>query len=182
MDSFPKRPQLDALFIFPQAVDTRCFLYNSGFLDISKREDKQKRWGDDSFYLRRIVIQRRVNLETEQVEAIWLEIYPLKSKRSLILGCIYNPPSSKKDDHIAIEANVERIDILNKETIIVSVINIDYRNKKIYDKHRLSKGFRSMHFKQLVNFITRPVSKTCPTMYTAISHSGSKQSQVIISD
>ena len=114
-----------------------------------------------AFICEELSVEWRVDLETEQVEAIWLEICPFKSKRSLILGCIYKPPSSKKDDDIAIEANVERINMLNKETIIVSDINIDYRNKKFYDKHWLSKGFRSMHFKKLVNFITRPVSKTC---------------------
>ena len=51
--------------------------------------------------------------------------------------------------------------MLNKETIIVSDINIDFKDRKNYDKHRLAKGLRGMHFKQLVDFITRPVSKTC---------------------
>ena len=51
--------------------------------------------------------------------------------------------------------------MLNEETIIVSDINIDYKDRKNYDKHRLAKGLRGMNFKQLVDFITRPVSKTC---------------------
>ena len=47
------------------------------------------------------------------------------------------------------------------ETIIVSDINIDYSDKQGYAKHRLSKGLCNMHFKQLVDFTTRPVSKSC---------------------
>lgn len=45
--------------------------------------------------------------------------------------------------------------------MIVSNINIDYRDKPGYNKHRLAKGLRGMHFEQLVDFIKRPVSKTC---------------------
>ena len=51
--------------------------------------------------------------------------------------------------------------MLNKETVIVSDINIDYRDKPGYNKHRLAKGLRGMHFEQLVDFITCPVSKMC---------------------
>ena len=51
--------------------------------------------------------------------------------------------------------------MLNKETIIVSDINIDYKDRKNYDKHRLAKGLRGMNFKQLVDLTARPVSKTC---------------------
>ena len=65
------------------------------------------------------------------------------------------------DDDIKIEELIERVHLLNQETIIVSDINIDYTDRKNYDKHRLAKGLRGMNFKQLVDFTTRPVSKTC---------------------
>ena len=77
------------------------------------------------------------------------------------MGSIYRPPSSKKVDDLSIEANIERVHLLNKETLIVSDINIDFRDKLGYNKHRLAKGLRCMHFEQLVDFITRPVSKAC---------------------
>ena len=115
-----------------------------------------------AFVYQDLSVKRRFHLENEQVEAIWLELCPFNSKRSLILGSIYRPPSSKKDDDIAIESNVERISMFNKETIIVSDINIDYKSENVYNKHRISKRLRSLHFKQLVDFVTRPVSKTCP--------------------
>ena len=45
--------------------------------------------------------------------------------------------------------------------MIVSDIIIDFRDKLGYGKHRLAKGLLNLHFKQFVDFITRPVNKTC---------------------
>lgn len=73
--------------------------------------------------------KRRSDLESQEIEAIWLEICPFKSKRSITLGSIYRPPSSNKADDMSIEANIERVHLLNKETLIVSDINIDFRDK-----------------------------------------------------
>ena len=108
-----------------------------------------------------LMVKRRTDLESHDVEAIWLEVYPFKSKSSIILGSVYRPPSSKQANDTNIEANIEGIHLLNKEIIIVSGINIDYRSKSSYKKHMLVKGLKSMHFKQLVESIPRPVSKTC---------------------
>jgi len=54
---------------------------------------------------------------------------------------------------MSIEANIERVHLLNNETLIVSDMKIDLKDKLAYGKHRLAKG--------LEDFITRPVSKTC---------------------
>lgn len=103
---------------------------------------------------RDLTTKRRTDLECAEVEAIWPEVCPYKSKGSIILASFYRLLSSKKDEDIKIEELNERVHLLNKETIIVSDINIDY-------KHRHAKGLRGMNFKQLVDFITRPVSKSC---------------------
>ena len=62
---------------------------------------------------------------------------------------------------MSIEASIERVHLLNKETLIVSDIIIDFRDKLGYGKHRPAKGLLNLHFKQFVDFITRPVSRTC---------------------
>ena len=72
------------------------------------------------------------------------------------MGSIYRLPSSNNANDIDIESNIEGVHLQNKETIIVSDINMDY-----ISKHKLAKGLRSMHFKQLVDFITHPISKSC---------------------
>ena len=118
-----------------------------------------------------VKVKQRIDLVSQEIEVIWREIYPFKSKRSIIIRSIYRPPSSKKADDLSIEANIERVHLLNKETVIVGDINIDYREKTGYNKHRLVKGLSSMHFKQLVDFITRPISKTCLShMYCSQPH------------
>ena len=94
-------------------------------------------------------VKRRSDLENQNVESLWLEICPFKSKRSIIVGSIYRPPSSNNANDIDIESNIEGVYLQNKETIIVSDINIDYINKSSYNKHKLAKGLRSMHFKRL---------------------------------
>ena len=72
---------------------------------------------------------------------------------------------------MSIEASIERVHLLNKETLIVSDINIDFREKLGYGKHRLAKGLRNLHSKQLVDFITRPVNgaECDPCNYRPIS-------------
>ena len=157
------RSQLDALFISetflkPDDPDT-CYAI-PGFI-IHRRDRKTNGGGIMALISRDLTAKRRNDLESAEVEAIWLEVCPYKSKRSIILGSFYRPPSSKKDDDIKIEELIERVHLLNKETIIVSDINIDYKDRKNYVKHRLAKGLHGMNFKQLVDFITRPVSKTC---------------------
>ena len=75
---------------------------------------------------------------------------------------------------MSIEASiehVERVHLLNKETLIVSNINIDFKEKLGYGKHSLAKGLRNLHSKQLVDFITRPVNgaECDPCNYRPIS-------------
>ena len=71
---------------------------------------------------------RRTDLENQEVEVIWLEVCPFKSKRSLLIGSIYRPPSYTKADDLSLEANLERVYLLNKETIFLGDVNIDGRN------------------------------------------------------
>ena len=71
---------------------------------------------------------RRTDLENQEVEVIWLEVCPFKSKRSLLIASIYRPPSYTKADYLSLEANLEGVYLLNKETIFLGDVNIDGRN------------------------------------------------------
>ena len=46
-------------------------------------------------------------------------------------------------------------------TPLLGDVNIDGRNKKSFDKHRLIKAVHRMNFTQIVHELTRPVSGTC---------------------
>ena len=158
------KPQLDALFLSETFLkpDVPNTLYAVPGFSIYRRDRKFKSGGGImAFINQHLTVKRRIDLKSQNIEAIWLEIFPFKSNRSLILGSVYCPPSSSKEDDIKIEANMEGIHLLNMETIIVSDINIDYSDKQGYAKQRLSKGLCNVHLKQLVDFTTRPVGKSC---------------------
>ena len=158
------KPQLDALFLSETFLKpiVRDSLYAVPGFSIYRKERKSKSGGGVMAFINHdLHVKRRSDLENQNVESLWLEICPFKSKRSIIVGSIYRPPSSNNANDIDIESNIEGVHLQNKETIIVSDINIDYMNKSSYNKHKLAKGLRGMHFKQLVDFITRPISKSC---------------------
>ena len=90
-----------------------------------------------------------------------VEVCPFKSKRSLLIGSIYRPPSYTKAEDLSLEANLEQVYLVNKETLFLGDMNINGRNKESFDKHRLLKAVHGMNFKQLLNEMTRPVSGTC---------------------
>ena len=57
----------------------------------------------------------RTDLEDSNLEILWLETAPFKSKRSFLLAGIYRPPSSTRADDIALENNIEKADLLNRD-------------------------------------------------------------------
>ena len=157
------KTQLDILFLsetFLKASDSDT-LYSAIGFNTLRRDRMTNGGGILALVNNELEFKSRMDLEQQGIESIWLEVSPYKSNRSLIIGCVYRPPNQKKQLDIDIEEHIERIHLLNKETIFRTDINIDYKNRPKYDNHRLIKGLRNMHFKQLVDFITRPVSKTC---------------------
>ena len=126
------------------------------------RKERKSGGGVLAFINNNLCSRQRNDLENEDLEILWFEVCPFKSKRSrIIIGSIYRPLSYLKDDDAKLEANIEKVHLFNKETIILSDINIDFHHKRNYDKHRLLKGVRSMNFKQLTTEVTRPSSGTC---------------------
>ncbi len=156
--------QVDVLFLNETFLTSNVpnSLYEVSGFTVFRRDRKVKSGGGImGFINNNLTVKRRTDLEHVDIEILWLEVCPFRSKRSLIIGSIYRPPSYEKDQDIALEENIERVDLLNKETIILTDINIDHVSRRDYDKHRLVKGLKSMHFKQLVDSITHPVSGSC---------------------
>ena len=52
-------------------------------------------------------VNRREDLEEIDLECLWLEICPYKSKRSLLIAGIYRPPSYKTVDDKRLGKNFE---------------------------------------------------------------------------
>ena len=91
------KPQLDALFLSETFLkpDFPNTLYAVPGFSIYRRDRKLKSGGGImAFINQHLAVKRRIDLESQDIEAIWLEILPFKSNRSLILGSVHRPPSS----------------------------------------------------------------------------------------
>ena len=129
--------------------------------DLFRRDRVGKAGGGIAIYVNEVlIVKRRSDLEDKEIEAVWLELCPFKSKRKLILGGIYRPPNSVKIFDSKLGMNFENVSLLNLETIIVGDFNIDYLSND-YNSHRLVKTLKSLSFTQLVASVTRPVSGKC---------------------
>ena len=60
-----------------------------------------------------------MDLESHKVEALWLEVFPYKSKRSLLTAAVYRPPSTNKEQDKMHGSNIEDAYLLNKEMILL---------------------------------------------------------------
>ena len=152
------KPQVDIMFLNetflkPNVYD---FLFNVNGFDIFRRDRSQKGGGGVMGYVNaELKVKRRTDLERFHLEIISLEVCPFKSHR-------HKP-----------RKNIESAYLLNKKTIVLGDFNIDSSKKKksTFNKHRLTVGLRSMHFHQLVNFVTRPICGTIlDHVYTNHSH------------
>ncbi|PFX24901.1 hypothetical protein AWC38_SpisGene10487 [Stylophora pistillata] len=105
--------------------------------------------------------KRREDLEAEDIEILWLEVCPYKSRRSLFIGCVHRPLSFRVADDKRLGKNIENVHLLNKETILLGDINIDFLCTMKLHKHPFIKTLKNLNMSQLVMEITRPLSKTC---------------------
>ena len=155
--------RLDILVInetFWDATTPLQLLSIPGF-NLFRRDRVDKAGGGIAIYVHEVLeVKRRSDLEDKDIEAVWLELCPFKSKRKLILGGIYRPPNSVKIFESKLGMNFENVSLLNLETIIVGDFNIDYLSNG-YNSHRLVKTLKSLSFTQLVASVTRPTSGKC---------------------
>ena len=105
--------------------------------------------------------KRREDLEAEDLEILWLEVCLYKSSRSLFIGAVYRPPLFRGADDKRLAKNIENVHLLNKETILLGDINIDFLCTMKFQKHPFIKTLQNLNMSQLVMEITRPLSKTC---------------------
>lgn len=106
-------------------------------------------------------VKRRNDLESNDVETLWLELCPYKSKRPLFIAGVYRPPSHKVDDDKRLGKNIERVYLLDKEMILLGDFNVDYLATNKFNKHPFVNTLRSLNLEQLITEVTRPLSNSC---------------------
>ncbi|WAR04353.1 hypothetical protein MAR_019722 [Mya arenaria] len=106
---------------------------------------------------------RRLDLEGDDIEIIWLEIMPTKCK-SFLIGSLYRHPESKVAWKEIFDTHIENVQLEEKEIIILGDINRDLLISKINDEW--SSYILSLGLKQLIKQPTRE----CSTSKTLIDH------------
>ena len=89
--------------------------------------------------------KRREDLEAEDLEILWLEVCPYKSSHSLFIGGVYRPPSFRVADDKRLGKNIENVHLLNKETILLGDINIDFLCTMKFQKHPFIKTLQNLN-------------------------------------
>ena len=89
--------------------------------------------------------KRREDLEAEDLEILCLEVCPYKSSRSLFIGAVYRPPLFRGADDKRLGKNIENVHLLNKETILLGDINIDFLRTMKFQKHPFIKKLQNLN-------------------------------------
>ena len=106
---------------------------------------------------------RRTDLEDENIEMLWIEIKPNKSKPFLI-GSIYRHPDSRVIWKEYFDEHLEKVQLEEKEIIILGDMNRDLLNSNIYSDW--SNYISSLGLVQMVKEQTRE----CQNSKTLIDH------------
>ena len=169
------KTRLDILVInetFWDSTTPLQLLMIPGF-NLFRRDRVGKAGGGIAIYVNQVLnAKRRSDVEDKEIEVVWLELCPFKSKRKLLLGGIYRPANTGKDSDSKLGMNFESVSLLNLETIILGDFNIDYLDNA-GNSHRLVKIMKSLSFTQLMASATRPASGKC------LDHIWSNKPQVL---
>ena len=146
-ETFLSRLDSDAVFAIP------------GML--MERKDRIGRIGGGIVvYIRsNISFTRRLDLESPELEIMWIEILQPNCNSFLLAG-VYRPPDTLRNCDVLIENNLERGYLLDKELYILGDFNIDLLAIR-GQQHYLYKSLSNMNLNQLISQPTRPLSNTC---------------------
>ena len=113
--------KLDMLFLSETFLhSTICdSLYKILGYKLFRKDRMDKKGGGLAVYCSdRLRFRRREDLETISTEILWLEVYPFKSQRSLLIAGCYRPPSNTKEQDKEFEKCIETATLMIREYMI----------------------------------------------------------------
>ena len=116
------RAQVDILFVTRTLLkpDIRDVLYAVPGFSIYQRDRTSRCGGGVLVFVNdQLKLKCQNDLENLDLEVIWLDVFPIKSKRSLLISAIYRPPWYSLADDIRLEKNIEQAYLLSKEPILL---------------------------------------------------------------
>ena len=116
-----------------------------GYSFISKPRKSAKGGGVGAYISSSVPYHRRLDLELDDIECLWIEVLFPKSKGFLI-GFIYRPPDSSKhlpkNFNCKLESMLTNISLENKECILTEDMNCNYL---VNSDHKELKSTRELH-------------------------------------
>ena len=177
------KKDLVAYFLFNNKVNifslSETFLSHKNFTDVeiggygfNYKNRKQIGGGVGAYIREGIPYTRRKDLECDNLEMMWLEIF-FKNAKKFLIAVLYRPPDSSKHqckNFVETLSNkLETVQNENKETIITRDSNCDYANS---ESHRDVKSCLSMNgFKQLIKKPTRIAENTSTIIDVLLTNS-----------
>ena len=127
-----------------------------GYSFISKPRKSAKGGGVGAYISSSVPYHRRLDLELDDIECLWIEVLFPKSKGFLI-GFIYRPPDSSKHlpkiFNCKLESMLTNISLENKECILTGDMNCNYLFNS--DHKELKSILTAFGLKQLIKDPTR---------------------------
>ena len=124
------------------------------------RRDRKTKGGGVAVYIRNDICAVRTDLESSDVEALWLQVFLPKS-HSFLIGTFYRPPNSSKtfdpDFVIRLDSMVDSALADSNEVILFGDFNCDFLVKRSASNitKQLKLLFKAYNFTQLINEPTR---------------------------
>ena len=116
-----------------------------GYSFIRKPRKSAKGGGVGAYISSSVPYHRRLDLELDDIECLWIEVLFPKSKGFLI-GFIYRPPDSSKhlpkNFNCKLESMLTNISLENKECILTEDMNCNYL---VNSDHKELKSTRELH-------------------------------------
>ena len=132
-------------FLNDQYSDSELTIQNYNFI----RKDQQSHGGGLIIYYKtNLACIHRVDLESNNVEMLWLEIRNNR-QRPFLLCYVYRPPSATSDWTDQVEQSLDEANTENKEIILLGDLNFNILNKTGHVKAWLQKT-ENLNFSQLV--------------------------------
>jgi len=155
-------------------INTDCFNNNTelysipGFTFIHKNRHKGTHGGVGMYISDKIKWRRRLDLESDVLEGLWIEIFQ-KNSKSFIIGTMCRPPHSSKylPTDFATNFNKTLNTVVNesREVTLLGDLNINYLKKN--DNKEIKEIIELQGFVQIVTKATR-ITETSETLIDVI--------------
>ena len=120
-------------FCQPKILDS---YYSIPDFNLHRKDRVGKTGGGIMAWIRNSLEQkRRMDLESDEVETLRSEVFPYKSKRSLLTAGVYRPPSNNMEEDKMVGSNIENGYLVNKEMILRGDFNVNFLCYTEFKKH-----------------------------------------------